>query len=112
MDTTESPNPNRVLTNNRFSDLEPSISEPVLEALTQSGFDYCALCSYQDVAVDAATGSGKKTLACVLPLIEIFRWSSSPPKPHQVIVLFFTFLLCSAADKCQKVCVFFVRMEN
>jgi ATP-dependent RNA helicase DDX55/SPB4 len=73
MDTTESPNPNRVLTNNRFSDLEPSISEPVLEALTQSGFDYCALCSYQDVAVDAATGSGKKTLACVLPLIEIFR---------------------------------------
>nr|TKR74563.1 hypothetical protein D5086_0000295960 [Populus alba] len=40
MDTTESPNPNRVLTNNRFSDLEPSISEPVLEALTQSGFDY------------------------------------------------------------------------
>ncbi|KAJ6982878.1 hypothetical protein NC653_025869 [Populus alba x Populus x berolinensis] len=28
MDTTESPNPNRVLTNNRFSDLEPSISEP------------------------------------------------------------------------------------
>ncbi|KAJ6429307.1 hypothetical protein OIU84_020856 [Salix udensis] len=92
MDTTESPNPNRALTNTRFSDLKPSISEPVLEVLNKFGFDYCTpvqaatiplLCSYKDVAVDAATGSGK-TLAFVVPLVEILRRSSSPPKPHQV----------------------------
>ncbi|KAJ6900091.1 hypothetical protein NC652_026285 [Populus alba x Populus x berolinensis] len=49
MDTTESPNPNRVLTNNRFSDLEPSISEPVLEALTQSGDAWEAIMKRVDV---------------------------------------------------------------
>ncbi|CAH2073934.1 unnamed protein product [Thlaspi arvense] len=43
------------------------------------------LCSYKDVAVDAATGSGK-TLAFLLPLVEILRRSTSyPPKPHQVM---------------------------
>ncbi|CAK7325924.1 unnamed protein product [Dovyalis caffra] len=93
MNTTESPNPNRALTNTRFSDLEPSISEPVLETLAQAGFDYCTpvqaatiplLCSYKDVAVDAATGSGK-TLAFLVPLVEILRRSSSPPKPHQIL---------------------------
>ncbi|XP_050209644.1 DEAD-box ATP-dependent RNA helicase 18 [Mercurialis annua] len=86
-------NPNRALTDTRFSDLNPNLSEPVLEALTNSGFDYCTpvqaatiplLCSYKDVTVDAATGSGK-TLAFVVPLVEILRRASSPPKPHQVM---------------------------
>ncbi|XP_059301877.1 DEAD-box ATP-dependent RNA helicase 18 isoform X1 [Lycium ferocissimum] len=80
------------LTSSRFSDLEPSLSAPVLEALTNSGFEYCTpvqaatiplLCSYKDVTVDAATGSGK-TLAFVLPLVEILRRSSNP-KPHKVM---------------------------
>jgi ATP-dependent RNA helicase DDX55/SPB4 len=110
MDTTESPNPNRALTNTRFSDLKPSISEPVLEALTNSGFDYCTpvqaatiplLCSYKDVAVDAATGSGK-TLAFVVPLVEILRRSSSP-KPHQVIAFFSIFYaFCSTAENWER----------
>ncbi|XP_060178919.1 DEAD-box ATP-dependent RNA helicase 18-like isoform X2 [Lycium barbarum] len=80
------------LTSSRFSDLEPPLSAPVLEALTNSGFEYCTpvqaatiplLCSYKDVTVDAATGSGK-TLAFVLPLVEILRRSSNP-KPHKVM---------------------------
>lgn len=90
---TESYNPTGALTKTRFSDLEPRLSEPVLQALTQSGFEFCTpvqaatiplLCSYKDVAVDAATGSGK-TLAFVVPLVEILRRASSPPKPHQVL---------------------------
>lgn len=90
---TESYNPTGALTKTRFSDLEPRLSEPVLQALTQSGFEFCTpvqaatiplLCSYKDVAVDAATGSGK-TLAFVVPLVEILRRGSTPPKPHQVL---------------------------
>ena len=89
---TESYNPTGALTKTRFSDLQPRLSEPVLQALSQSGFDFCTpvqaatiplLCSYKDVAVDAATGSGK-TLAFVVPLVEILRRASTPPKPHQV----------------------------
>ncbi|GKA93067.1 DEAD-box ATP-dependent RNA helicase 18 [Tanacetum coccineum] len=85
-------NPNRALTETRFSDLNPSLSDEVLEALTNSGFQYCTpvqaatiplLCSYKDVAVDAATGSGK-TLAFVVPLVEILRRTKNA-KPHEVL---------------------------
>ncbi|CAG7911936.1 unnamed protein product [Brassica rapa] len=92
-----SPNTNEALTETRFSDLKPPLSEDIIEALLQSGppgFEFCTpvqaatiplLCSHKDVAVDAATGSGK-TLAFVLPLVEILRRSTSyPPKPHQVM---------------------------
>ncbi|KAE9465155.1 hypothetical protein C3L33_02930, partial [Rhododendron williamsianum] len=92
--TTYAPNSdNRALTETRFSDLKPPLSEPILEALTRSGFDFCTpvqaatiplLCSFKDVAVDAATGSGK-TLAFVVPLVEILRRCSTLPKPHQVM---------------------------
>ncbi|XP_057430840.1 DEAD-box ATP-dependent RNA helicase 18 [Lotus japonicus] len=91
MDSSEFPN--KALTSTRFSELNPPLSEPVLQALTDSGFDFCTpvqaatiplLCSFKDVAVDAATGSGK-TLAFVLPLVEILRRSSPKPKPHQVL---------------------------
>ncbi|CAN1295456.1 DEAD-box ATP-dependent RNA helicase 18 [Linum perenne] len=91
----DSQNPNRALTGTRFSDLNPPLSVPVLDALTEGGFDYCTpvqaatiplLCSYKDVAVDAATGSGK-TLAFVVPLVEILRRTSPPPKPHEVMGL-------------------------
>lgn len=84
--------PNKALTSTRFSDLNPPLSDSVLQALSQSGFDFCTpvqaatiplLCSFKDVAVDAATGSGK-TLAFVVPLVEILRRSCSHPKPHQV----------------------------
>ncbi|PWA94075.1 DNA/RNA helicase, DEAD/DEAH box type, N-terminal [Artemisia annua] len=84
--------PNRALTETRFSDLTPSLSDEVLEALTSSGFEYCTpvqaatiplLCSYKDVAVDAATGSGK-TLAFVVPLVEILRRTKNA-KPHEVL---------------------------
>jgi ATP-dependent RNA helicase DDX55/SPB4 len=85
--------PNKALTSTRFSELKPPLSDPVLQALTHSGFDFCTpvqaatiplLCSFKDVAVDAATGSGK-TLAFVIPLVEILRRNSSNPKPHQVL---------------------------
>ncbi|BAT86467.1 hypothetical protein LR48_Vigan03g300400 [Vigna angularis] len=85
--------PNKALTSTRFSDLNPPLSDPVLQALSQSGFDFCTpvqaatiplLCSFKDVAVDAATGSGK-TLAFVIPLVEILRRSCSHSKPHQVL---------------------------
>ncbi|XP_057523265.1 DEAD-box ATP-dependent RNA helicase 18 [Amaranthus tricolor] len=86
--------PNKALTNTRFSDLEPALSKPVIEVLNQAGFHHCTpvqaatiplLCSYKDVAVDAATGSGK-TLAFVVPIVEILRRSiTSPPKPQQVL---------------------------
>ncbi|KAI0526943.1 hypothetical protein KFK09_002537 [Dendrobium nobile] len=84
---------NRALTSTRFSDLNPPLSEPVLETLTDGGFEFCTpvqaatiplLCNHKDVAVDAATGSGK-TLAFVVPFIEILRRSYSHPKPHQVL---------------------------
>ncbi|KAI7725544.1 hypothetical protein M8C21_017736, partial [Ambrosia artemisiifolia] len=84
--------PNRALTDTRFSDLNPPLSTQVLDALTSSGFEYCTpvqaatiplLCTYKDVAVDAATGSGK-TLAFVVPLVEILRRTTSV-KPHQVL---------------------------
>ncbi|XAR71898.1 RNA helicase [Bertholletia excelsa] len=93
MASPEPPKPNRALTSTRFSDLQPPLSEPVLEALTKSGFEFCTpvqaatiplLCSFKDVAVDAATGSGK-TLAFVVPLVEILRRASTPPKPHEVL---------------------------
>ncbi|KAI3908569.1 hypothetical protein MKW92_033921 [Papaver armeniacum] len=85
--------PNRALTKIRFSELDPPLSEPILDALTKSGFNYCTpvqaatiplLCKFKDVAVDAATGSGK-TLAFVVPLVEILRRSPDKPKPHQVL---------------------------
>ncbi|KAK6935985.1 Helicase, C-terminal [Dillenia turbinata] len=88
MASTESENTNKALTNTPFSDLNLPLSEPVLEALTEGGFHYCApvqaatiplLCSYKDVAVDAATGSGK-ILAFVVPVVEILRRRSSKPK--------------------------------
>ncbi|EYU39497.1 hypothetical protein ABFS82_06G199900 [Erythranthe guttata] len=88
----EDHNPNKALTTTKFSDLNPPLSEPVLEALRDSGFEFCTpvqaatiplLCSYKDVAVDAATGSGK-TLAFVIPLVEILRRTATP-KPHQVL---------------------------
>ncbi|XVF84068.1 hypothetical protein PTKIN_Ptkin16aG0545000 [Pterospermum kingtungense] len=89
-----SPNPSSALTDTRFSDLKPPLSEPVIEALSEAGFEFCTpvqaatiplLCSFKDVAVDAATGSGK-TLAFVIPIVEILRRSSSsPPKRHQVM---------------------------
>ncbi|KAL0823083.1 hypothetical protein Bca101_046760 [Brassica carinata] len=89
-----SSNTNKALTETRFSDLEPPLSEDIIEALERSGFEFCTpvqaatiplLCRHKDVAVDAATGSGK-TLAFVLPLIEILRRSTSyPPKAHQVM---------------------------
>nr|POE92481.1 dead-box atp-dependent rna helicase 18 [Quercus suber] len=72
--------------------LNPSLSEPILEALTQADFKFCTpvqaatihlLYSYKDVAVDAATGSGK-TLTFVVPLVEILRRNKTPPKPNQV----------------------------
>ena len=83
---------NKALTTTLFSELEPKLSESVLGALESGGFRFCTpvqaaaiplLCSFKDVAVDAATGSGK-TLAFVVPVVEILRRSSLPPKPHQV----------------------------
>lgn len=100
--TADISNLNRALTTTRFSDLEPALSQPVLEALNQCGFEYCTpvqastipkLLSYKDVSVDAATGSGK-TLSFVLPLVEILRRSSSSPKPHKVPLFSFYFILC------------------
>ena len=81
----------------RFCDLNPPISEPVIESLSQAGCKFCTpvqaatiplLWSFKDVAVDAATGSGK-TLAFLIPIVEILRRSSSsPPKLHQVLFIF------------------------
>ncbi|KAL6503775.1 DEAD-box ATP-dependent RNA helicase 18 [Orobanche gracilis] len=93
----EDENSNKALTSTRFSDLNPPLSEPVLETLIESGFEFCTpvqaatiplLCNFKDVAVDAATGSGK-TLAFVIPLVEIIRREilrrAGPPKPQQVM---------------------------
>ncbi|XLR11064.1 hypothetical protein S83_039002 [Arachis hypogaea] len=72
--------PNKALTTTRFSELNPLLSEKVLEALSESGFNFCTpvqaatiplLCSFKDVAVDAATGSGK-TVAFVVPSSRFF----------------------------------------
>ena len=91
MDSVSS-NQSSALTKTRFSDLNPSLSEPVLEALTQAGFEFCTpvqaatiplLCSYKDVVVNGTTGFGK-TLAFVVPLVKILRHSKTPPKPNQV----------------------------
>ena len=41
------------------------------------------LCSYKEVVVDAAIGFGK-TLAFVVPLVEILCRNKTPPKPNQV----------------------------
>ncbi|CAN6439446.1 unnamed protein product [Victoria cruziana] len=82
------------LTTTRFSELRPQISDQVLEVLEEEGFEFCTpvqaatvplLCSFKDVAVDAATGSGK-TLAFIVPLVEIVRRATGqqPLKPHQV----------------------------
>ncbi|GLT89228.1 hypothetical protein SLE2022_072210 [Rubroshorea leprosula] len=94
MESHSAANANSALTETRFSDLKPPLSQSVLDALAEAGFEFCTpvqaatiplLCSFKDVAVDAATGSGK-TLAFVVPLVEILRRScSSPPKPHQVM---------------------------
>ncbi|GAA0164486.1 RNA helicase [Lithospermum erythrorhizon] len=84
---------NNALTGTLFSELKPALSEAVLEALSNSGFKFCTpvqaatiplLCSYKDVAVDAATGSGK-TLAFILPLVQILLRSDPQNKPHQVL---------------------------
>ncbi|VFQ90624.1 unnamed protein product [Cuscuta campestris] len=85
---------NQALTSTRFSDLKlkTPLSEAVLEALNNGGFEFCTpvqaatiplLCDHKDVAVDAATGSGK-TLAFVVPVVEIIR-RSPPPKFHQIM---------------------------
>lgn len=80
------------LTEQPFSELSPALSPEVLEALDRGGFHWCTpvqeatiplLLSHKDVAVDAATGSGK-TLAFVVPVVEILRRLSSPPRPHEV----------------------------
>ncbi|KAI3906590.1 hypothetical protein MKW98_009498 [Papaver atlanticum] len=85
--------PNNALTEYRFCDLTPSLSQPTLDALTEAGFNYCTpaqratiplFCNKKDVSVDAVTGSGK-TLAFIIPLVEILRSSSHTPKPHQVL---------------------------
>ncbi|KAL6627379.1 hypothetical protein ACP70R_031105 [Stipagrostis hirtigluma subsp. patula] len=85
----------RVLTEKRFSELSPAISPEVLEALDRGGFHRCMpvqeatipqLLKHKDVAVDAATGSGK-TLAFVVPVVEILRRRSSPPKPREVLAI-------------------------
>ena len=41
------------------------------------------LCSYKEVVVDVAIGFGK-TLAFVVPLVEILCRNKTPPKPNQV----------------------------
>ncbi|XP_047938693.1 DEAD-box ATP-dependent RNA helicase 18 [Salvia hispanica] len=92
MAAVEDNNPNKALTTTRFSQLQPPLSQPLLQAISAAGFEFCTpvqaatiplLCTYKDVAVDAATGSGK-TLAFLLPLVEILR-RAAPPKPHQVV---------------------------
>jgi ATP-dependent RNA helicase DDX55/SPB4 len=84
---------NSALTEQRFLELSPVQSSQVLEALDRGGFHWCTpvqeatiplLLSHKDVAIDAATGSGK-TLAFVVPVVEILRRRSSPPRPHEVV---------------------------
>ncbi|MED6148224.1 hypothetical protein PIB30_051001 [Stylosanthes scabra] len=61
----------------RFSEPNPSLSERLLETLSEFGFEFHTL-------VQAVIGSGK-TLAFVVLLVEIFCRSSSNPKPHQIL---------------------------
>ncbi|KAL3693013.1 hypothetical protein R1sor_006664 [Riccia sorocarpa] len=77
----------------RFRDLNPAISEETLKVIENGlGFSTATpvqvatiplLCSYKDVAVDAATGSGK-TLAFLVPVVEKFRGLSVSLKKNQV----------------------------
>ncbi|KAM3197141.1 hypothetical protein ACQJBY_072679 [Aegilops geniculata] len=85
----------RALTEQRFSELAPALSPEVVEALDRGGFRRCTpvqaatiplLLTHKDVAVDAATGSGK-TLSFVVPVVEMLRRLPSPPKPHQVLAI-------------------------
>lgn len=75
-----------------FRTLEPRLSDATLQVLDSFGFNTATpvqaatiplLCSYKDVAVDAATGSGK-TLAFVVPMVEILRRAADPLKSFQV----------------------------
>lgn len=97
--------PDNLLT--RFSDLDPPLSEPVLQVLTQGGFEFCTavqtatiplLCNDKDVTVVASSGSGK-TLAFLVPLVEILRRRvSTPPKPHEVFLFTSAHLLVCIAS--------------
>lgn len=69
-----------------FKNLDPKLSQETIHVLETQGFVNATpvqaatiplLCSYKDVAVDAATGSGK-TLAFLVPLVEILRRLSKP----------------------------------
>ncbi|KAJ8764122.1 hypothetical protein K2173_005028 [Erythroxylum novogranatense] len=120
MESIETLNTNTALTNTRFSDLEPPLTEPVLQALSEGGFEHCTpvqaatiplLCSYKDVAVDAATGSGK-TLAFVVPLVEILRRSCSAPKPHQVMGLIISPTRELSTQICNVAQTFFATLQN
>lgn len=93
------------LTDQRFSELSPALSPEVVEALGRGGFQQCTpvqaaaiphLLSHKDVAVDAATGSGK-TLAFIVPVVEIIRRLSSPPKSHEVASRLLTSIHTSSA---------------
>ena len=55
------------------------------------------LCSYKEVIVDAATGFGK-TLAFVVPLVEILRHNRTPPKPNQVRFISKSYLFAEKAQ--------------
>ncbi|CAM6098676.1 unnamed protein product [Calypogeia fissa] len=76
----------------KFRELKPQLSEQTLAVLDGQGFVTATpvqvatiplLCTYKDVAVDAATGSGK-TLAFVVPIVEILRRLSQPLKSNQI----------------------------
>jgi superfamily II DNA/RNA helicase len=80
------------LTDQRFSELSPTLSPEVVEALDRGGFQRCTpmqaaaiphLLSHKNVIVDGATSSGK-TLAFIVPIVEILHHRSSPPKSHEV----------------------------
>ncbi|KAM1029002.1 hypothetical protein ACFX13_042279 [Malus domestica] len=77
----DSSNPNSALSDTRFCDLKPPLSELVLEALSEGGFEFCTpihaatiplLCSFKD-------------LAFVVPMVEILRRASTTPKPQEVM---------------------------
>jgi len=83
------------LTEQKFLEMSPALSAEVVEALHRGGFRRCTpvqaatiphLLSHKDVAVDAATGSGK-TLSFIVPVVEILRRRSSPPKSHEVLAV-------------------------
>ncbi|EFJ12594.1 hypothetical protein SELMODRAFT_123861 [Selaginella moellendorffii] len=82
-----------VVTKIEFAALEPKLSPETLRVLEQQlGFSRATpvqvatiplLCSFKDVAVDAATGSGK-TLAFVVPVVEILRRLATPLRRNEV----------------------------